>query len=476
MANAIIATNELITAPGLDFSDSSTAIADYPETNLQIYLPGESYRTATIEYAAVGVGTSATRAPNTIDLLGALYTNVTRHPNMLAQSNDLDEADWTATNVTPTEDTVNSSAPGVASSFELDDGVSAGEHSLFQDLAAGTTMPTQIGSAFVTGYASQYFTASWYVAQGAAGDLDVRLRIESDTTHYMECSFDLSAGTAGTPAEDGSGEWAAGVATIAAADATIGNKTWYRITLTARYDGAADSSLGSRLMLENTGSVSYTGSNETIFAQGAQLENAASASSFVETTTDLAAFAAYRDFTTHLVGFTPVATTDLRDLPFLHIFNWFSSPVAVSRPNVEIWDSGNADAYIEVGNLLVAQTLQPAVNAAIGWEVGYEEDADSTVALGGQLYRSVSPRRRFIRISHEWMTEVEAMEGALEIDRKVGASEGIFMAVDPTSTYKHKWSVFGVQDSIEPQVHKRYLPSTGSNSYSKSWRIVEALP
>jgi hypothetical protein len=219
-------------------------------------------------------------------------------------------------------------------------------------------------------------------------------------------------------------------------------------------------------------------------AQAAQLENAPSATPAVETTTNTAAFARYKNSTAVRRKWEPVSPTDRTAEPYIHAFHHFSSLGAGALPGMEFWDPGNADSYIEVGVMLVAQVFQPAVNANLGWSIAYEEDSDTLQALGGQRYRSVSGRSRVLTMTHEWLTQAEAITESLKIDRLVGSSGGVFVSIDTDKTDANsewldtpdKWSIWGYQESVSPIVHKRYSVGSGGSVYKKTWNIREVLP
>ena len=127
MANAILCHNELIKDSAVTFRHS-TEVSGYPAENVQIYQPGVCYRTSTV--AAGYIQADSVYSP--CDTFAALYTNVTRHRNCLKNSNELDEADWTTQNLTPSENSSNYCVSGAPKSWLLTDDATSGPHDIRQ--------------------------------------------------------------------------------------------------------------------------------------------------------------------------------------------------------------------------------------------------------------------------------------------------------------------------------------------------------
>lgn len=463
MANGILCTNDFILASATTFSHS-TEVTGYPAENVQIYQPGESYRTS-----ALGPGSIfAENINRSIDVVACLYTNVTPHTNLCQQSNELDTT-WTTTNLGVVQDTSNSALPGAAHGWSLTDNATAGNHSLFQDTASW------VPDGLTTSFESKTWTASAYVSDGGSS-LDCRLRMEAGTGHYVECSFDLGAGTAGTPSETGS-VWGTPTATITSLTTLLGAHTWYRVTVTAEATGASSEGPSARLLLESGGNISYSGGSNSIKAQGLMVENAATAGTWVANTTDTGAFWKLDEGVgaTELFLNVPCVSGDLSTWPYVHLVRKFSES-ACGTAEVYIHDPNNLDGYIEMGNLIVAKSFQPTYNIDNDWTLGWAEEGGSDRSPGGQLYRPVNKRYRRLSMRHSWLTEAEAYEEAFEIDRRVGRSEGVLAVVDPDSEYAHKWTLWGLQDTTNDILSRRYVTGLQSRVYAKEWAIIEALP
>jgi hypothetical protein len=108
--------------------------------------------------------------------------------------------------------------------------------------------------------------------------IELRLFESPTFTRFVNCQFDLSAGTAGTASNNGG-------ASGATATITDFGNGWYRCTLSGTL-GGTDTALQTRFHICSGGNVSYTGDGSSgIYIWGAQFEKAAYPSSYIPTTT-----------------------------------------------------------------------------------------------------------------------------------------------------------------------------------------------
>lgn len=467
MANGYLCTNKLITDSGITFSHTAE-ISGYEAEQVQVYQPGESFRTSVLTPGYI----QAQPLTFPVDTLAALYTNVTPHRNMLYQSNEFDESVWETVNATPSKDVFDSAAPEANYAWTLTDDATAAEHSIAQELDFTADELPAIPAD--SDWTTNYFNATYYVSR-PSGTLDVHLRLQTFSTEYIGYSFDLDAGTVGSEVSSGT-DWSNGAASIFPIDAILGSDTWYRIKVRARCSSGSRNSLTSKLLLESSGSLSYSGSGESINAQAATMENGTTESTWVPTTTDHAAFVRYSNSTAPLIGWQHAVAADRRTEPFIHLIRKSDTAVAVEYPRIEIFDDGNADGYIEIGNVVVGRSFQPSYNLANGWNIGWAEEGNSARAPGGQLYRAINKRYRQISMSHHWLTEDEALAESFEIDRMIGQSQGVMVSVDPASEYVQQLTIWGLQDAISPTLHRRYVKAFAGEVYAKEWNVIEALP
>jgi hypothetical protein len=462
MANGILCDNRLVTQSGVTFTHS-TEVSGYPAENVQIYQPGESFRTSVLDGCFVNFVPSG---PVSVDTFAALYTNATPHRNLAQQSNTLNTSPWTKTNVTVTEGNTNTSISGAGSSCRVIDDATNSEHSVEQDWTSPTSFE-----------AEPTFTLSAYFAEPASIPItEVRLRME-EGANYAHVLADISAGTVGSVSVSG---FTGGSATITAVDSSWGSLTWYRVTLTATAPDTSPGTITTKINLASGGAVSYSGTGDYLHVEGLMLEIAASAQAppISVTTTDTGALwgVGSQGTVDGVRAWGHVVNSDMTGQDWIHLIHHEDSPVSSITFIIRIYDPNNLDGYIEIGNLVIAKSFQPTYNISNDWTIGWAEDGSSQRAPGAQLYRPVNKRYRTLSMKHEWLSETEAMEEAFEIDRRVGRSEGVLAVVDPASDYAHQWAVWGVQETLDGVTHRRWVPSLSTHVYAKEWNIVEALP
>jgi hypothetical protein len=468
MANGIICTNELVTASGVTFTHS-TEVAGYPAENVQIYQPGESFRTSVLN---PGYVEATLAAPQAMGTFAGLYTNATRHPNLLRYSNDFDNAggDWTNNKITMgIDDTGDVPIAGISDSKVMTSDGTSGEHYVDQ----GFILPAS--------QAWDYFLGSAYFMElPVAGNICIE--INDGGTRYIRAFFDVTNGTfdsetrsAGTRADTGYG--------IESITPAVGSGDWYRIYVAGGFSSVV-STVGIRVYItDDSHNLTHSGSLSPFQLAAAMLtmdpDTLASQQSpptYYDESSGLRAALWNVDTDSTDLEWRQVTLTDLSDWEFAHLVGNLSASTTSDTVRLNVYDPDNTDGYIEIGNLIVAQSFQPTVNIDADWSISWAEDGGSRRAPGGQLYRPVNKRYRRLNMRHSWLTEAEAMAESFEIDRKVGRSEGVLAVVDPDSDYAHQWAIWGLQDDISETMARRYVRGMSSRVYSKEWNIVEALP
>jgi len=480
MSNGIICTNDLIIANGVTFT-SSTEVSGYPKENVQIYQPGESFRTSVIDLGWLQADFVEVKP---FDTLGVLYSNATAHRNLLQQSNTLDTSPWNKTNVTVTEgDEASLPVGGIGQSCYITDDATSGQHKVAQNWTApgsgGLTHTTLTFGAYVAGVVGAAIT-------------ECKLRIVDGSSNYCEVVFDLSTGTAASVATGGAEPFTAGAAAISPVASAVGSATWYEVILSGISGNATATGYSARILLmDGNGNGTYSGSSDSLLVNGATLEVGAprrpsptsilgdpSRSVPVATTTDTGALIRVTDSAGTIAGseWNQLASGDTTSSGFTQWIKKFSSTVYADQPKVWIFDPDNADGYLEIGNFVVGTAFQPGKNIGSDWHVGWAEEGTSARAPGGQLYRPVNKRYRRAHMAHTWLTESEAWNEAYEIDRLVGRSEGVLVSIDPDGDHSDRQTIWGVQEELGAVVHRTYSTSEGGTVYAKEWDFIEALP
>jgi len=101
---------------------------------------------------------------------------------------------------------------------------------------------------------------------------------------------------------------------------------------------------------------------------------------------------------------------------------------------VEIDDAANADGYIEIGRLFIADGWQPVRNIIYGASLQWEPRTTVQEALSGAEYFDERQPARVAKVQLDAMTEAEAMSRAFEIQRSVGVSGEVLFVWDPDDT------------------------------------------
>ena len=101
---------------------------------------------------------------------------------------------------------------------------------------------------------------------------------------------------------------------------------------------------------------------------------------------------------------------------------------------IEMFDASNANGYVEVGRLFMADGWQPAKNMSYGASLAWEDRSEVQEALSGTEYFDTRTPYRVARIQINWMDEDEAMGNAFELQRRAGISREVFFLWDPEDT------------------------------------------
>jgi hypothetical protein len=113
--------------------------------------------------------------------------------------------------------------------------------------------------------------------------------------------------------------------------------------------------------------------------------------------------------------------------PFLHVL---PSPQTLRYWRVEIDDTANPDGYVQIGRLFASATWRPAINYSIGAELGYTDPTPIETSLSGAEYFDVRGRAREFNFSLDGLTESEAYDYVLQLQRIAGVSGEILIAPD----------------------------------------------
>lgn len=118
---------------------------------------------------------------------------------------------------------------------------------------------------------------------------------------------------------------------------------------------------------------------------------------------------------------------------------------------VVISDTGNADGYVQIGRLVVANVYQPTVNFDADAQLGWQTSTSRTETDGGAFFFNSKPQRRTVGITFSYVPEDEAMVHLYELNRYLGTDKQVLFIYNPSDTeHMHRRSFLGVLDKLSP--------------------------
>lgn len=137
---------------------------------------------------------------------------------------------------------------------------------------------------------------------------------------------------------------------------------------------------------------------------------------------------------------------------------------------ISIIDSSNPSGYVQIGRIFIGTAWQPAVNASYGAGLGYEDPSQIETSLSGEEVFDVRRRRRTHRFELGFLSQSEAIDSVLSLQRQQGQTGEVLIVPDITdSTNLSKVSFFGRLRSLSPVQRTRPL------IWSCSFEIQETL-
>lgn len=117
--------------------------------------------------------------------------------------------------------------------------------------------------------------------------------------------------------------------------------------------------------------------------------------------------------------------------PFIHLL-----PTAQTLQywRVEVDDTANADGYVQIGRLFVSPTWTPTINYSLGAELVYRDPTPIDTSLSGAEFFDVRGKPREFSFSLEGLTDTEAYDNVLQLQRLVGISGEILQIPDSADT------------------------------------------
>jgi len=456
----------------------ATALSSLPHSNIAAFQPSEVFRTNAAPGATfqTSYGWDAVSTPYEIDTAWVGYTNATAHKNLLAEGNDFSE--WAATNATPGAD---AAPPTLLAGMRGDVIKASGAGSVKHNIAQ-----TWVTWASVTNNAViDDLTASIYLAESQTDPVDkVRLAIINvGSGDETSVDIDLADGSTTAIAVTGT-DFPTGDATATAftpaktAGTTYSTiATGYRLALHVDVATGGDlNNIRVEVRALMAGSESFSQAGEVFHCSGAQLEIGTTPTAPADNGADIGAImtisatsvVATTDPTERWAYFTPRELGDWKaDLGWVHGFaRVWASPVNAVEAVFRIKDTGNLDAYFEIGRIVVGKSFKPTgamVNISRDveagrsvWEITYEYVSASEAERNFlDMYRHCAKRSG---------TEVESAGGQRY---SPGNKPVLFIADDAATTSEPERVIYGTLLGSQPVVN------THQTKYRATVRISE---
>lgn len=119
--------------------------------------------------------------------------------------------------------------------------------------------------------------------------------------------------------------------------------------------------------------------------------------------------------------------------PFIHVL---TSATSCRYWQIEIDDTFNSDGYVQIGRLFMSATWTPSINYAYGAELGYKDTSPIETSLTGAEYFDVRSKPREFSIALEGLTDTEAYDVVLSMQRVSGISGEILQVPDLSDTMR----------------------------------------
>lgn len=113
--------------------------------------------------------------------------------------------------------------------------------------------------------------------------------------------------------------------------------------------------------------------------------------------------------------------------PFIHLL---PTAQALRYWRVEIDDTTNSVGYVQIGRLFIAKGWTPTVNYAYGAGLGYQDPTPVETSLSGAEFFDIRSKYRVMSFSLEYITDTEAYNYALELQRLAGVSGEVLVVPD----------------------------------------------
>ena len=110
---------------------------------------------------------------------------------------------------------------------------------------------------------------------------------------------------------------------------------------------------------------------------------------------------------------------------------------------IEITDLANPDGFLKVGLAYGGPMFQPTRNFSYGAAIGRESEVAEVVSRGGQEFPTHNWSRRAWDLAFDFLSEDEAYQQVLELDRVARFGGNVLIIPRPGSPYQQRAALFG---------------------------------
>lgn len=114
------------------------------------------------------------------------------------------------------------------------------------------------------------------------------------------------------------------------------------------------------------------------------------------------------------------------------------------------------DGYHEAGFAWAGPLWSPARNYSYGWAGGWRDPSVITKSRGGQAWVDELPKFRTINLRFDWLTESEASDGFLELQRLAGVTKNIVAVPKPDGAQRARQTVHGLMQSLSEPIETKH--------------------
>lgn len=367
--------------------------------------------------------------------------------NYISSPSNMTAAGWTTSNLTVSADVA--TAP--------DGGALADK--LVEDVTATPLSHSVLFAA--SGVADDaILTASVYVK--AAERTFCRVSVRTKSNSFPGCIVNLSTGVITST-----------ISSPVSTSVTDAGDGWYRVTVTADVGVGATQPAAVIFLYQSASTISYIGDGVSgIYAWGASLTlgdgidydsgwravwpSGMIPQSLLEWEEDnfwlgtlsSNSRAGYQSPLVHL-------------LPTAQVFRYW---------RVEISDATNSDGYVQVGRLFISSSWTPAINYTLGATLGYTDSSPVDRSLSGAEFFDVRSRAREFELGLDGLTDSEAYDYALQIQRLAGTTGEVLVVPDSADT-----SRVAIRSYLGRLVGLSPLEQVQQNRHRVGFRIRELL-